>query len=112
MTHKIPINCCSKYFSLVSTFYTHTQSLHTAVNHGRYAQATWQAGLTLLCGVDHVKNLTDCVLYRETVDVELLQPLEHLLVQVDELKQREHSITINVQHSKPVLYAGEIFIYM
>ena len=60
---------------------------------------------TFLSRVDHIEDLTDSVFDRDAVNVEFLQSLENFLVEVDQLKERQHSIAVNVQAAEPVLYA-------
>ena len=51
---------------------------------------------TFLLWVDHVQDLAYGVFDRDAVNVEFLESLQHLLVEVDQLKEREDSISIDV----------------
>ena len=66
-----------------------------------------QLAHTWLFGVDHIQNLADGVLDREAVDIEFLQLLEHLLVEVHQLKQRQNTVSVEVKTSKPVFDTRE-----
>ncbi len=61
--------------------------------------------LTFLLGIDHVENLADCVFYRQAVDVEIQEPLQDFFVEIDQLKQGEDTISIQIHASEPILNA-------
>ena len=51
---------------------------------------------TFLFWVDHVQDLAYSVLYWDTVDIEFLESLQHLLVEVDQLKEWKDTISVGV----------------
>ncbi len=52
--------------------------------------------------INHVQHLTHGILNRQALHIHLLQSLEYFTIKVFQLVQWQHSITIPVQHSKPI----------
>ena len=58
---------------------------------------------TFFPGIDHVQYLTDSVLYREAVNVQLLKSLQHFLVEEDQFEEGENTVSVHVQAPEPIL---------